>query len=206
MRLMTKQTLEWQCTDALLDVFKRFYNEAIEQKYDVMEPPAATCFPASTRVLTHSGYRPIADIEKGDLVLTYGPDGSTQLRPVTRKLTHGETSILSVCFEEGPALRTTGFHTVLTARGWLRVDALVVGDSLIQHDGTQRVVQKLMAESKREPVYNLYTAGEHTFIVEGCVAHNFTVLRTLRTWLHRVFIDPFWLQSPRQIQMGGEHV
>jgi hypothetical protein len=41
------------------------------------------------------------------------------------------------------------------------------------------------------PVYNLYTAGEHTFVVEGIVVHNFSHLRVLRTWMHRLLVEPW---------------
>ena len=60
----------------------------------------------------------------------------------------------------------------------------------MQAEGTAHVVE-VLTEPGPEPVYNLYTAGEHSFIVEGCVVHNFTTMRVVRTWLHRWFIDPF---------------
>jgi len=41
-----------------------------------------------------------------------------------------------------------------------------------------------------EPVYNLNTSGEHTFLVSGYVVHNFAYFRSFRTWWHRNFIDP----------------
>ena len=43
-----------------------------------------------------------------------------------------------------------------------------------------------------EPVFNLHTTGPHNFIAEGVLAHNFTELRWLRTWAHRLFVDPFY--------------
>jgi hypothetical protein len=33
--------------------------------------------------------------------------------------------------------------------------------------------------------------GPHNFIAEGVLAHNFTELRWLRTWVHRLVVDPF---------------
>ena len=42
-----------------------------------------------------------------------------------------------------------------------------------------------------EPVFNLFTTGPHNFIAEGVLAHNFTELRWLRTWAHRLVVDPF---------------
>jgi hypothetical protein len=42
---------------------------------------------------------------------------------------------------------------------------------------------------KVEPVYNLYTEGEHNFVVEGVPVHNFTHFPALRTLLHRALFD-----------------
>jgi hypothetical protein len=43
-----------------------------------------------------------------------------------------------------------------------------------------------------EPVFNLHTTGPHNFIAEGVLGHNFTELRWIRTWTHRLFVDPFY--------------
>ena len=147
------------------------------------------CFPAAARVLTATGYRPISDIEPGDLVVSYAPDGGTTLRPVTRKLVHGSCTIQRVVLTDGAPLRATANHKVLTARGWLQVKDLRPGDELVRVEG-RSTVGEVEAEATPEPVYNLYTAGEHTFVVEGVVVHNFTHLRVLRTWMHRWWVDP----------------
>jgi len=153
-------------------------------------PPPPGCFPATARVLTATGYRPISDIVPSDLVLSYAPDGSTTLRPVTRKLVHGECAIQRVVLEDVAPLRATANHKVLTGRGWLQVKDLKSGDELVRVEGRSTIVQ-VEAEATPEPVYNLYTAGEHTFVVEGVVVHNFTHLRVLRTWMHRLLVDPW---------------
>ena len=49
---------------------------------------AQKCFPGSAQVQTATGFTPIAAIEAGDLVVSYRSDGTTTLRPVTRKLIH----------------------------------------------------------------------------------------------------------------------
>lgn len=147
------------------------------------------CFPATARVLTATGPRPIADVEPGDLVISYRPDGTTCVRPVTRKLAHGECTIHRVVLDRGVALRATANHRVLTTRGWLKVRDLHPGDEVVRPED-RSVVVEVQAEPKPEPVYNLYTAGEHTFVVEGVVVHNFTHLRVLRTWMHRLLVDP----------------
>tara|TARA_B100002003_G_scaffold78288_1_gene73241 strand:- start:392 stop:1141 length:750 start_codon:yes stop_codon:yes gene_type:complete len=147
------------------------------------------CFPATARVLTPTGTSRIADIKRGDMVVSYRPDGTSTIRPVTRKLKHGNSSIFRVALDDGTNLRVTSNHTVLTSRGWLRINKLIKGDHLVQTDGIVSVVGVLL-EQIPEPVYNIYTAGEHTFVVDGVVVHNFTILRMLRTWIHQWFIDP----------------
>jgi hypothetical protein len=162
-----------------------------ETARELLQPPQkASCFPATARVLTPAGTRCIADLEPGDLVISYRPGLAATVQPVTRKLQHCEISILRVALADGTALRVTANHTVLTARGWLRVDQLGEGDLLIQADGSSRV-SEVWTEPALKPVYNLHTAGEHNFIVDGVVVHNFTMFRTIRTWMHRLFIDPF---------------
>ena len=162
-------------------------------------PPSSggSCFPADARVLTPTGYRPLGELEAGDLILSFGADGSSSARPITRKLSYGEDAIERVAFASGSVLRATGHHTVLTQRGWLRIAELVAGDEVTQQDGSSQMVQAISREQALQPVFNLHTAVEHNFIVEGCVAHNFTNLRRTRTLLHRVFVDPLHLLGQR---------
>ena len=162
-------------------------------------PPSSggSCFPADARVLTPTGYRPLGELEAGDLILSFGADGSSSARPITRKLSYGEDAIERVAFASGSVLRATGHHTVLTQRGWLRIAELVAGDEVTQQDGSSQMVQTISREQALQPVFNLHTAVEHNFIVEGCVAHNFTNLRRTRTLLHRVFVDPLHLLGQR---------
>jgi hypothetical protein len=51
-----------------------------------------------------------------------------------------------------------------------------------------------------EPVYNIHTTGEHNFIADGVVAHNFTEFRRLRTLFHRLFIDPWFTRGRQMIE------
>jgi hypothetical protein len=148
------------------------------------------CFPGTARVQTATGTRPIAEIEQGDLIVSYCSDGTTTLRPVTRKLAHKKCIIHRVVLSQGAPLRATENHRVLTGRGWLMLRDLRPGDKLVRTNGDSVVVE-IQAELTPEPVYNLFTAGEHNFVVEGVVVHNFTNFRVVRTLMHRVFVDPF---------------
>lgn len=156
-----------------------------------------TCFPATARVLTPTGTKRIVDLKLGDLVTSYRPDGTTTIQPITRKLEHGSSPICCVALDDGTNLRVTSNHTVLTNRGWLRVNKLHQGDCVIQAHGNAGV-QKVSQLQIQEPVYNIYTAGEHTFVVDGVVVHNFTILRVFRTWLHQWLIDPICFFKTRR--------
>ena len=63
------------------------------------------------------------------------------------------------------------------------------GDRFIQVNSKTRVVARVQLTGKIEPVFNIYTEGEHNFIADSCIAHNFTEFRNLRTILHKVFLD-----------------
>ena len=39
-----------------------------------------------------------------------------------------------------------------------------------------------------EPVFNLLTDVDHTFVAAGCVVHNFTYFRKVRVWWHRAMM------------------
>lgn len=154
------------------------------------------CFPASAQVLTPNGQCSIADLEIGDMIVSYKSNGTSILRPITRKLKHGKEFISCVRLSDGKEIRATSNHTILSNRGWLRINQLLKGDHLIQIDGT-KCVEEVVIEPISKPVYNIYSAGEHNFIVDGVVVHNFTTLRLVRTLIHQLFIDPVYLISKR---------
>ena len=149
------------------------------------------CFPGDVNVLTPHGLKKIDSLKKGDLVLSYSLKSSghvLSVRQITKLLSHAAQSIETVHYNEGQPLRTTRNHTLLTTRGWLRIDKLKIGDNVIQNDGSTRRVTGC-SSNHPEPIYNLHTAGEHNFIVEGCIVHNFSRFRLLRTMFHQLFID-----------------
>jgi hypothetical protein len=72
-------------------------------------------------------------------------------------------------------------HSFLTERGWLRASQLKSGDVLICSDATKKEVASVTPLPEAEPVYNLVTDCEHTFVVEyGVVSHNYSYLRDTR--------------------------
>ncbi|MDP2311626.1 MAG: Hint domain-containing protein [Pseudomonadota bacterium] len=162
------------------------------------DPPVNSCFPGEVPVLTPRGQRRIAEIEVGAKVLSY--DTATRrflARPVTRVLVHPASRVWEVDFaSRRKPLRTTAYHTFLTERGWVRTDRLRAGDRLVAEGGADPRILRVVESSVVEPVYNLVTAGEHTFVAGGVVAHNFTFLRSARTLLHSWLLDRLPAAAP----------
>lgn len=151
------------------------------------------CFPASALVHTPRGLVAMSEIRVGDTVFSRVPRGGRAARRVTRVLTHEPALVWKARFESGQALRVTPGHTFLALKHgwycWRQLRAFCPGDAFVTADGPTDIVRSLAADGV-EPVFNLHTEGEHNFVVDGFVAHNFTHLRAARERLHRWFIDP----------------
>ena len=156
------------------------------------QPQGSSCFPATALVATPLGERLIASFRVGDTVLSWSPrTGRLVEQLVTRVLVHAPCDLWRVRIHGGCDVTTTPNHRFLTSRGWVRADRLRPGDTLVRPNGDARAVPVLAikAGARHEAAYNLFTTGEHSFVVDGFVAHNFTDLRALRTWWHRLVID-----------------
>lgn len=152
------------------------------------EKPGSACFPYETLIDTPYGKVKIGDLKKGQMILSYD-DGKLVPRVITRKRVRGTALIFRVDFATGKALFATGHHSFLTQDGWKRLADIRTMDKIIRSDGVGSIVQSITMQ-KVEHVFNIYTAGEHTFIADDCVAHNFTEYRAMRTIFHRLFLDP----------------
>lgn len=148
----------------------------------------SSCFPYEAQVETPSGKVPIGKLEKGQLVLSYN-QGVLVPRKITKHQVLGLAKIFDVEFDSGTKLCSTDHHSFLTGDGWQQLKKIRKGDVIIQSDSKERVVTSVRSSGKIEPVFNIYTEGEHNFIVEGCVAHNFTEFRAVRTIFHQLFLD-----------------
>jgi hypothetical protein len=157
-------------------------------------PQTANCFPTATRILTPTGHRKMGDIGPGDTVLSTNASGQIVHATVTHKKSYGPSPITRIVLDgESRNLRTTDHHSFKTDSGWKRASQLQPGDTLLRVDdsGESRLVGiHAITTEAPEPVFNLHTTGPHNFIAEGVLAHNFTELRWLRTWAHRLFVDP----------------
>ena len=158
----------------------------------------SSCFPANAEILTPKGYYPISKFKAGDYVLSWDKATSRMVREkVTKLKAHPSARTWTIDFGAKRRLfRATPFHTLLTQRGWIRLGRLNQGDALlVVHPGVGLVEIQNVFASDEEPVFNLTTTGQHNFIVDGLVAHNFTMLRRTRELTHKLIID--WRYSER---------
>lgn len=165
-------------------------------------PPSRTCFPSAALVRTPKGWQEIAKLIVGDEVLGFNEATKTaSVRRISRRFDHASTTLweIQTSTTDQPILTTEG-HLFLTDDGWKKTSDIGPDDALITVDDTFKPsFSKVLAvrkTSRKEPVCNLYTTIDHTYIVAGCVVHNFSHFRWLRTWLHRLLVDPDMRLAP----------
>jgi hypothetical protein len=148
------------------------------------------CFGANTPIATPSGERPIAELSAGDLVRSVEPrTGRCHDRRVLERRDHARAEIWEVATEEGRTVATTATHPFSTERGWVQCQHLSPADHLLTSTGARVRVTSAKATGRFEPVHNLITEGEHTFLAAGYVVHNYVWFRTLRVWLSRLLVE-----------------
>jgi hypothetical protein len=168
------------------------YNDVM-MTADIPDEARRGCFPSSALIDTPQGKIQIGNLSVGQMVWSF-QSGFKVKRLITKKLVYGTAKIMKVEFGIDEAtFCCTNSHSFLTDKGYLALPKIVTGDSIVHMDAnghkSLRRVTSITDTKTREPVFNLYTQGEHNFIVDGYVAHNFTRFRTLRTVFHRLFLD-----------------
>jgi hypothetical protein len=159
-----------------------------------------SCFPASALVLTPGGEREMADIQPGSLVVSTAESGAVATRRVLKKKVHRRGRLWRVeCAGESAAIDVTKRHSFLTDRGWVQAWRLRPGDRLRGIDASYRHVVTIGVTNEIVPVFNLITESEHTFVVHGCIVHNYTYWRSLRTWCSELALH-FRSRRPRRIE------
>ena len=157
------------------------------------------CFASSTLVLTLEGWRRIDQLNPGDSITSFDVQtGQLINRRVINRKDHGLTRLweLNIAATTKP-VSTTSNHPFLTPRGWLYARKLKKGDLIRTFEGIYVEVQSIEKTSRFEPVHNLITEGEHNYIADHCVVHNFVYFRMLRAWWYRMFGN---LQPRRRVR------
>jgi hypothetical protein len=171
-------------------------------------PGYGSCFASETPVLTPCGWRPIASIEPGDFVRSYDRSTGTMAdRRVIQRQDHRPTRIWEVRTNRSSRpIETTVMHPFLTQRGWVAASKLRAGDTLVAGSGAAAEVRSVWRTDRSGAVHNLVTEGEHTYVVAGCVVHNYAYAPALRTWwarlISKLFSDTLETRQPELGQVG----
>lgn len=152
-----------------------------------------TCFPAGTRVRTPCGFRDIADLRSGDVVVSLNcKSGKLSHQKVVRLIRFPSGRLWRLRLVDGTEIRTTGHHSFRVENRWKTAQSIQPGDE-IETVGMHLTTAVKLVECSEEvgevaPVYNIVVDGHFNFIAEGGVAHSFTFARTLRSivWSTRI--------------------
>ena len=158
------------------------------------------CFVGLTPILTPDGWRPISELRKGDKVVSYDKStGTARIRDIKARRDHKRALIWEIHLtERDEPICTTDSHSFLSNHGWRRTTQLSPGDILTTVENEKAVVKSVVKTDRSEPVFNLITEGEHIYIAQGCVAHNFTYFRRIRMLWHRYVSRDWSIRSRRQ--------
>jgi hypothetical protein len=147
----------------------------------------STCFESATPILTPSGWRPIAEIEASDAILSLNVmTGDLVERIVIRRDDHSETVLWHLETDPDCGLvRTTMRHRFMTQRGWIQTRKLRIGDRLCFFDGSFVQVVAVRPSDQLGRVHNLVTECEHNYVAAGFIVHNYVDLYRTRAFLDR---------------------
>jgi hypothetical protein len=152
-----------------------------------------SCFLPGTLVSTPNGYVTIETIRVGDLVYAYniGPDfnNSIALEPktVTKTYTHTwdeanqVTPLLIIAHSQGELIVTPEHELLCLDKvdpnsdypGFVRADALAVGDIIYAEDGSELTITNISNGPEHyEYVYNIEVDDFHTYVANNVRVHN----------------------------------
>ena len=152
-----------------------------------------SCFLPGTLVSTPNGYVAIETIQVGDLVYAYniGPEfnNSVALEPktVTKTYTHTweeanqVTPLLVITHSQGELIVTPEHELLCLDKvdpnsdypGFVRADALAVGDIIYAEDGSELTVTNISNGPEHyEYVYNIEVDDFHTYVADSVRVHN----------------------------------
>ena len=135
------------------------------------------CFVAGTLITTADGFKPIEEIEVGDLVLSENEiTGEVALKRVAKTFVHESNELIYV-HTGGETITTTPTHPFyVDGFGWTLAGNLRAGDVLVLSNGRHVVVEWVQHEILEAPihVYNFEVEDFHTYFVGECgvLVHN----------------------------------
>jgi hypothetical protein len=135
---------------------------------------AVGCFTGDTEISTDAGFKPINQIEVGDLVWSWNEDSKfAQLEKVVGTSTHID-QIVSL-HVAGAEIKTTEEHPFwVVGAGWTRARDLKSGDHLFELNGETPDVESVDFSTNVTQVFNFEVESNHTYFVStnGILVHN----------------------------------
>ena len=122
-------------------------------------------------------YKPIEEIEVGDIVLAYDEEtGESDWKPVVR-LFRNKTKEWYHVFVEGEEIVCTGGHPFyVVGKGFIEARKLKVSEKLLLSRGKEVIIEKVEVErlAEAETTYNFEVADFHTYYVtkKAVLVHN----------------------------------
>lgn len=141
-----------------------------------------SCFVAGTLISTSLGFRPIEQIQKGDIVLSYNKSFElNEYSKVLQTMIHDTIEPIYTLYIKDEQLRVTGIHRFLVTDKitcgipqWVHAADLKVGQWVLFADGTWHVIHKIEVNIEHQIVYNFEVSGNHNYYVgrNQILAHN----------------------------------
>lgn len=126
------------------------------------------CFLPNTTVLTTSGWKPITNIQAGDMVISRTESGET--KPVLVGRTY-KALALGYYLING-TIGVTEDHPFFVDGDWTNASDLKIGDILVDQEGRQVAMTSKEHINKGVRVFNLDILSPNTFYAGGYLVHN----------------------------------
>jgi hypothetical protein len=143
------------------------------------------CFVAGTPVRLVDGWRAIEELLVGDRLLSRSEwDAAGALVACEVTAVHVREALVWELVLGGQTIVTTAEHPFFSVeRGWVKLQELAVGETLVGHDGQWTKVASVRNTNEWRTVYNVTVAEHHTYFV-GKDEWGFSV------WVHNARYKP----------------
>ena len=136
---------------------------------DILVHNIPPCFVEGTDIELVDGYKPIEDMEVGDIVLSYNTKTTSfEQKKVTELFVHDEDKTLII----NDTLECTLNHPFFRDDEWVHAEELKVGDKILKVDGEYHEITKIETSEETKTVYNFEVEDTHCYFAEGYLAHN----------------------------------
>lgn len=149
-----------------------------------------SCFPKGTNISTPTGTQDIASLRKGDFVISVDAQKNHHVNKILKVKKHTNKALWLLKFDDGSSLKTTCHHTFFSGNKWVKSKNLLFGNKVLCFEEGSIGLKTVSSSSEislLDDVYNIYVENDFNFIAEGMVAHSFSNLRLVRSFLWSVY-------------------